>query len=213
MSIEALNELLLQHSAAVWVVPAMFLFAALDGFVPPVPSESALIGLAAVGASTGHPNWLALGVAAAAGAWVGDNVAYVLGRRGRLDRLMERTRRRRKAMDWARARLAHRGGVIIIVARYVPIGRVAVNLTAGATHFPRRRFMAFTVLSGATWATWSVALGALAGSWVEDSPLLAAAVGVGVAVVVGLLVERLARLLPLGGADDEDRDPADVASS
>lgn len=214
MPVDTLNELLLQHSAAAWVVPAMFLFAAVDGLLPPVPSESALIGLAAVGASTGSPHWLALGVAAASGAWVGDNVAYVLGRRGRLDRVMERTRRRRRAMGWARSRLRQRGGVIIVVARYIPIGRVAVNLTAGATAYPRHRFMGFTVLSGVTWAAWSVALGTLAGGWVEDNPLLASVVGIALAFVVGLVVERLARALTGGDTEElvEDRDGAGVRS-
>lgn len=213
MSVDALNELLLQHADAAWVVPAMFLFAAVDGFVPPVPSESALIGLAAVGASTGSPHWLALGLAAAAGAWVGDNVAYVLGRRGHLDRLMERTARRRRAMEWARTRLAERGGVIIVVGRYIPIGRVAVNLVAGATGYPRSRFLGFTALSGSAWAAWSVALGTLAGGWVEDNPLLAAALGIALALVVGLAVERLVRRFGAGRADDDERDERDEADA
>lgn len=126
---------------------------------------------------------------------------------------MQRTRRRRRALEWARVRLAHRGGVIIVVARYVPIGRVAVNLTAGATAYPHRRFLGFTLLSGSTWAAWSVALGTLAGAWVEDNPLLAAGAGIALAFVVGLFIERLVRALPSGAADDDERDEADVAVS
>jgi len=189
--VEAVNELLLQNAGAFWVIPVMFLFAAFDGILPPIPSESALIGLAAVGGSTGEPNWLALGAAAAAGAWIGDNGAYLLGRHGHLDRFMERTDRRRRAMEWAKAQLDSKGAVIIVVGRYVPIGRVAVNLTAGASHYPRRRFSLLTALSAVMWASWSVALGTFAGSWVQDNPLLAAGLGIGLALVVGLLIERV----------------------
>ncbi|MFC7490397.1 MULTISPECIES: DedA family protein [unclassified Knoellia] len=188
--VEAVNELLLRNAGAAWVIPAMFLFAAFDGILPPIPSESALIGLAAVGGSTGEPNWLALGLAAAAGAWIGDNGAYLLGRHGHLDRFMERTDRRQRAMEWASTQLDRKSAVIIVVGRYVPIGRVAVNLTAGASHYPRRRFSLLTAFSAVMWASWSVALGTFAGSWVQDNPLLAAALGIGLALVVGLLIER-----------------------
>ena len=125
-----------------------------------------------------------------------DNLAYVLGRRARLDRLLERTGRGRRALAWARGHLDRRGAVIVVVGRWVPVGRAAVNLTAGATGYSQRRFAGFTVLSGVIWAAWSVGVGTLAGRWVQDNPLLAALVGVAVAMVVALVVERASRLLP-----------------
>jgi membrane protein DedA with SNARE-associated domain len=194
--VEAVNELIALHAGAGWLLPALFVFFAVDGVIPPLPSEGVLIGLAAVGASTGSPHWLALFAAAAAGAWVGDNVAYLLGRRGGLDRFVERTERGRRALGWARRRFERRGALIIVVGRWVPVGRAAVNLTAGATGYPRPRFAAFTVLSAGLWAAWSVGVGSLAGRWVDDNALLASALGVAIALVVALLLERLTRLLP-----------------
>lgn len=194
--IEAINTFIELHAGSAWLIPALFVFFAVDGVLPPLPSEGVLIGLAAIGASTGTPHWLALFGAAAAGAWVGDNLAYLLGRHASLDRLLERGARGRQALRWARGHFERRGAVIIIVGRWVPIGRAAVNLTAGATGYSQRRFAGFTVLSGVTWAAWSVGVGTLAGRWVQDNALLAAAVGIVVAVIVAVIIERLTRLLP-----------------
>lgn len=205
--IEAINSFIELHAGSAWLIPALFLFFAVDGVVPPLPSEGVLIGLAAVGASTGTPHWLALFVAAAAGAWVGDNLAYLLGRHASLDRLLERTAAGRRALTWARGHFERRGAVIIVVGRWVPVGRAAVNLTAGATGYSQRRFAGFSLLSGMTWAAWSVGIGTLAGHWVQDNPLLAALIGVGVALLVAVLIERLTRLLPRRPAPEA----ADVA--
>ncbi|WP_353952051.1 VTT domain-containing protein [Knoellia sp. S7-12] len=194
--VEAINTFIELHAGSAWLIPALFVFFAVDGVLPPLPSEGVLIGLAAVGASTGTPHWLALFGAAAAGAWVGDNLGYLLGRHVSLDRLLERSARGRQALRWARGHFERRGGVIIIVGRWVPIGRAAVNLTAGATGYSQRRFAGFTVLSGVTWAAWSVGVGTLAGHWVQDNALLAAFVGIVVAVTVAVIIERVTRLLP-----------------
>lgn len=193
--VEAVNQFIELHAGASWLIPALFVFFAVDGVIPPLPSEGVLIGLAAVGASTGDPHWLALFVAAAAGAWLGDNVAYLLGRRGGLDRLLERSDRGRRALAWARGHFERRGAVIIVVGRWVPVGRAAVNLTAGAAGYSQRRFAAFTVVSAVIWSAWSVTVGTLAGRWVQDNALLASAVGVAIALVVAVVIERLMRAL------------------
>ena len=75
----------------------------------------------------------------------------------------------------------------------MPLGRVAVNLTAGATGFPPRRFVGLAALAAATWAAWSVGVGALAGHWLEGNPLLGSAAGIVVALALGLAVDRVAR--------------------
>lgn len=193
--VEAVNEFIAVHAAASWLLPLLFVFFAVDGVLPPLPSEGVLVSLAAIGAATGTPHWFALFLAAAAGAWVGDNTAYVIGRRGRLDRLVGRSARGQRALAWASRHLERRGALIVLVGRWIPVGRAAVNLTAGATAYPQRRFAAFTVLSGSLWAAWSVGIGTLAGHWIQDNPLLGAVVAIAVAVVVGLGLERASRLL------------------
>ena len=38
--LEMMNELIQTHATASWAVPVVFLLAALDGIVPPLPAES-----------------------------------------------------------------------------------------------------------------------------------------------------------------------------
>ena len=49
-----------------WIFVVLYLFATIDGFFPPIPSESVVIALAALAISSGQPNiWLVMLVAAA----------------------------------------------------------------------------------------------------------------------------------------------------
>ena len=125
-----------------WIYLALFGFAALDGFFPAIPSET-LVVTAGVFAATGEPNLYAVIAVAAAGAFVGDHVSYALGR-GAGGRLIDRTKpgTKRHAMSpWARNALAERGGLVLVVARYVPGGRTAVTLTMGAVRYPLRQLL------------------------------------------------------------------------
>ncbi|WP_052112322.1 DedA family protein [Knoellia subterranea] len=190
--LEAINELIQQNAAALWVLPAIFLLATFDALLPPVPSESVVITLAAFGAAHGSPHLLALGAAAAVGAFLGDNLTFAAARRSGLGRLRNSPRpRMRSAFRRAEDELDRRGGLAIIVARYIPVGRVAVNVTAGAGSFDRRRFVLLSAVAATMWAGWSVAIGALAGNWVEENPLLGAIAAIAVAATLGMLVDRV----------------------
>lgn len=189
-------------AASPWVFVVLFVFVVVDAFFPPVPSETLVIAVAAYAVSTGGPPLWAIVATAAAGAMLGDSVAYLLGRR--LDirgwRLL-RAQRLQTAFDWAERSLAARPARFIVSARYVPVGRVAVNMTAGAIRIPVPRFLALAGLGGVTWAVYSTVIGIGSGVWLGDHPLLAMAVGVvgGIALgyVVDLVVGRLLGAAPL----------------
>lgn len=190
--IDWINEMVTTHAGSVWVLPAVFTLCVIDGFFPPLPSESIIVGLAAVSVTVGEPNLWGVFAVGALGAMVGDNIAYTIGRHGGLTRLNHhKSRRVRDAMAWASAELDKRGAVIIMAARYIPVGRVAVNITAGATRFSRPRFMILDALAALSWAAYSIAIGTLAGRWLHDNPLLATVVAVTGGVLLGLLVDRL----------------------
>lgn len=123
-----------------WIYVVVWAVAALDGFFPVVPSESLVI-TAGVFAAQGDPDLAALIAVAAAGAFVGDHTSYLLGHaaRSRLDGLHAGSRRQR-GLVWARRVLRRRGGLVLVVARYVPGGRTAITLTMGATRYPMTRF-------------------------------------------------------------------------
>jgi membrane protein DedA with SNARE-associated domain len=216
--IDAVNSFIEANAATPWALVVLFVLTVVDSTLPPLPSESVLIALAAFGASTGSPVLIVLAAVAALGAWSGDNLAYTLARHSPLRRLRDTRRPRlRSAFGVAARELDRRGGLFIVVGRYIPVGRVAVNLTAGASEFPRRRFLGLTALAGITWAVYSVGIGALAGAWLEDNPLLGAAAGVVVAVLIGAVIDRVLRrrAAPSGRPElmaDGDTDPEQAAT-
>ncbi len=187
-----LEEWILALAASPLVYLAMYLFATIDGFFPPIPSESVVIALAAVSMSTGAPNlWLILAVAAL-GAFTGDQIAYAMGRRLPVrSTWLLRGKRAQRTLDWAEHALSQRGASFIIGARYIPVGRVAVNMTAGAVAFPRARFVGLTAIAAVSWALYSTAIGVGAGVWLHDRPVVAVVVGVVSGAVIGLVVDAV----------------------
>ncbi|MCB5273409.1 putative membrane protein [Arthrobacter sp. SO5] len=187
---QAINDFILAAAGQPWVLFLVFACCVIDGFFPPIPSESVVVGLAAVAATADIPNPVFLAATAAAGAFVGDNMAYLIGR-GTGTRRWSWMRRPRMqaAFRWAGRELRKRPASLILVARFVPIGRVAVNLTAGATRYPRPRFMALTALSAVLWGAYSVAIGLFFGQWFEENHLLGAIVAVICAIVLGVVVD------------------------
>ncbi|MGP7959785.1 DedA family protein [Sanguibacter sp. A247] len=175
-----------------WVFAALFALCTIDGFFPPVPSESVVITLAVTAWTTGLPNlWIVL-VVAMAGAWCGDQIAYQLGRGVGTERMpWFRTERGGTALAWAERALQRRGASFILGARYVPIGRVAVNMTAGVLGYPRKRFVAVTTIAAVMWATYSVLIGLAAATWLGHNMLLAMAVGIVLGVVTGVVIDRV----------------------
>lgn len=181
-------------SGSPWVYPALALFAMIDGFFPPIPSESVVIALASLSVSQGQPNLLLIAVAGAIGAWTGDQIAYQIGSKVDVHRIrFFRGERGAKALAWAEHALAHRGSSFILAARYIPIGRVAVNMTAGALGYPRKRFMALTALAAVTWSAYGTLIGVGAGVWLADHALIGVVVGVVVGTVVGLGIDWVLR--------------------
>jgi membrane protein DedA with SNARE-associated domain len=191
--VDILNELIMQAIASPWLYLVLFAVTVIDGFFPPVPSETVLVAAAAVAASTGDGNLLLLGTVAAIGAAIGDNVAFLIGRSLGTTRFAW-MRRPRVAAAFAHAQLAldRRSATLILGARYIPVGRVAVNMSAGALGFPWRRFLPLSLIAGLSWSIFSLAIGLLAGAWLKDQPLLSAGLGIVVALVIGFAIDRIA---------------------
>ena len=193
--VDLFTDLVLQAVASPWLYLAMLAVAVVDGFFPPVPSETVLVAAAAVAASTGEPDLVLLGVAAATGAAIGDNIAFAMGRRTGTARFAWMRRPRVVgAFAWAASALERRGAGLVLGARFIPVGRVAVNLSAGALGYPWRRFALLAVGAGLCWSAYSIAIGLIAGAWLKDRPLLSAGLGVVLAVAIGLVVDRVVAL-------------------
>lgn len=185
-----------------WLPLVVFAFCLIDGFFPPIPSETVVIGaltlMLSAGTAAGGAPYAAAGVIAAAalGAAAGDSIAYYLGRRFGLARWAWLRRPRvQKALEWAGARVHARPAMLLLTGRYIPVGRVAVNMTAGATRLPYRRFLPLSLLAAVCWTAMSILLSVFAASWLGHSPVLAAVVGVVISVILGLAVDLVARLV------------------
>lgn len=190
---DVINELIMQTVTSPWLYMVMLAVAIIDGFFPPIPSETVLVAAAAVGASTGEVHILLLCALAALGAAIGDNIAFAIGRRLGTRRFAWMRRPRiAAAFSHAQRALDRRSAALILGARYIPVGRVAVNMSAGALGFSWRRFVPLSIIAGVSWSIFSVAIGLLAGSWVKDQPLLSAALGIALALLIGLIIDRVA---------------------
>jgi membrane-associated protein len=171
-------------SGSPWTYAFLFGVAALDVIFPLVPSETSVI-LAGVLASTGDLILFAVILVAAAGAILGDNTAYVIGRTVG-DRLVRRffSGERRKRIDWAEKQIEERGGYLILVGRFIPGGRTAVTLACGLLEMRWRRFISFDVAAGLMWASYAALLGYFGGKAFEEQPWK----GFTVAFVVALAI-------------------------
>jgi membrane-associated protein len=157
-------------SGSPWTYAFLFGVAALDVIFPLVPSETSVI-LAGVLASTGDLMLFAVILVAAAGAILGDNTAYAIGRTIG-DWLVRRffSGERRKRIDWAEEQIEERGGYLILVGRFIPGGRTAVTLACGLLEMRWRRFISFDVAAGLMWASYAALLGYFGGKAFEEQP-------------------------------------------
>ncbi len=187
-----IEEWIVAASASAVVFPILFILVVLDGFFPPIPSESAVIALAVVAAAPGGPSLTVVILVAAVGAWVGDQIAYLIGKLIGTERIpFIRGPRGQRMVKWADTALENRGASFIMAARFIPIGRVAVNMAAGALGFSRRRFLPITAVASLVWAVFQSIIGIVAASWLEDSTLLAMVAGIVIGLGLGLVLDKV----------------------
>lgn len=134
-----------------WLVAGMI---ALESMGLPLPGETTLI---AASLYAGHTHrleiWLVL-LAAAAGAVIGDNIGFWIGREGGL-RLLERYGFR-IGLGPARLRLGRylfrlHGGKMVFFGRFVAVLRALAAVLAGANRMDWPQFLAFNAAGGVVW--------------------------------------------------------------
>jgi membrane-associated protein len=174
-----------------------FLFPLLDAALPVLPSETAIVALGVATAGSIDPRLLVLVMLAAGGAFVGDNLCFVIGRHFGpwVDRRFFASERGARHRIWAQKTLELYGARLIIVCRFIPGGRTVVTFTCGAVGYSWRRFVPVTALSGVIWALYAFAIGRIGGTTFESKPWLGLVVALGFACVVTLMVEGIRRLV------------------
>jgi membrane-associated protein len=90
---------------------------------------------------------------------------------------------------WAENALDRHGGPLIFGARFIPGGRTATTVTAGALWMRWARFATYAAIAAIGWASYAALLGYVGGRTFEDNPLWALLVGFGLAGLTFLAVE------------------------
>jgi membrane protein DedA with SNARE-associated domain len=135
-----------------WVV---FFVVMAESMGVPMPGETTLVAAGLYAGSTDRIDPYLLVAVAAAGAVVGDNIGYVIGRTLGL-RLLLRYGSYVNLTE-ARLKLGHylflrHGGKIIFFGRFIALLRTFAPVLAGANEMPWPRFLLFNALGGICWS-------------------------------------------------------------
>jgi membrane-associated protein len=179
------------------------------GFV--LPGETAVV-IGGVLVSRGHLSLATLAIVVVVAAVTGPAVGYEIGRRLG-DRLFASRALRRVPGGPQRARTAlrERGGLAVLLGRFVAFLRAVMPAAAGAVRVPYRTFLFYNVVGGIVWGVGYSVLGYLAGSAyaaVEKRVGTGLAIAVAAVVVVAVAVwvvrrHRRARPGPDGMAGEQ----------
>src|SRR5271157_5141467 len=133
---------------------AIFVIVGLESAGVPMPGETALVA-GAILAGEGKLNLYGVIAAAAAGAIIGDNCGYWVGREfgfplayrfGRYVRLDERR------LKLGQYLFLRHGGKIVFFGRFVAVLRAFAAFLAGVNHYNWERFFLFNAAGGIVWA-------------------------------------------------------------
>lgn len=162
----------------------------LDGLVPPVPSEIALLTAGSY-AAEGRTSAAALVAVGTVGSWLGDVCVYLLFRY-QLTGVLDRVR-------WGRSvhstihRVVEKFGTsstygAIIGVRFLTGGRLTASATSGIGEVPFRRFAVAAAAGGFLWSAWHVALGFVTGRATGLPFWMSAIIGTGVGLAIGVAI-------------------------
>ncbi len=169
---------------------------ALDAIVPVLPGETVVIALGVATADSTDPRIALLVACSAVGAFLGDNLCYLVGRRfGPLvEHRFFRGGKGAQRRAWAEGSLERYGMPLIVICRFIPGGRTAVMLCCGIIGYQRRRFVVATAAAGVIWAVYAFFIGRLGGRAFEDKPWAGLLLAFGATIAVSGLIEVIRRI-------------------
>ena len=173
----------------------VFGIVALDALLPFAQAEAVVITAAVLAAQGDLLIWPLIPLVAVAG-FVGDNASYLLGRHvgEPIAARLNRSERRKTKLRQAQVGIRDHGRLVVVIGRFLPIGRTLTTLTAGTLEMPWGRFAVADAIAAACWAVYATMLGYAGGSSFEHSlwkPLLFA---FGIALLLALAIEAYRRV-------------------
>jgi membrane protein DedA with SNARE-associated domain len=153
MQIAASELMSLLHVYGYW---AVLVFVSIESIGIPFPGETMLLAAAIYAGST-HQLFIPFVIAAAAaGAIIGDNIGFFIGREGGY-RLLRRYGRyiflNERKLKLGQYLFKKHGGKVVFFGRFVAVLRAFAAFLAGTNRMPWRRFLVFNALGGIVWAT------------------------------------------------------------
>jgi len=163
---ETINGLVASYGYALLVV-----LVGLESFGIPLPGETGLVTAGAF-AAMGRLTIAGVIVAAAAGAILGDNAGYWLGRKGGIA-LVHRYGRH-VGLDDAKLERVHgffdrHGPKTVFIGRFVALLRVTAAWMAGMSHMEWRKFLIWNAAGGIVWAIGVALIAYYAGQAVAEA--------------------------------------------
>jgi membrane protein DedA with SNARE-associated domain len=144
--------------------PVIAVVVGMEALGVPLPGETAVI-FGGIAASTGRLSIALVIVVAAAAAIIGDNIGFLIGRRGGRALLTRPGRfyeERQRVISIGDPFFERHGAKAVFFARWIAGLRVWASWLAGASSMHWRTFLLYNALGGTAWAT-SVALAAYFG--------------------------------------------------
>jgi membrane protein DedA with SNARE-associated domain len=167
----------------------LFLLVGVEAAGVPLPGETALVTAAVLAHDHWGIEWVI--VVAAAGAIVGDNVGYWLGRTGGrklIDRFEVTRRYAERALPPSERFFARHGGKTIFLARFIAVLRITAAWVAGISRMRWWQFFVWNATGGIVWATGVGLLAYYAGKAAGDAVGRYGLYGAVVVIAIGVLV-------------------------
>ena len=185
--LDTLRELLLR-----WGYGVVFVAMLLENAGLPLPGETVTL-LAGYAAGSGQLQPLGVMGAAAAGAILGDNIGYWVGRRAGWPLILRVggwLGQGPAQLEVLRERFLRHAGKSVLLGRFVAVLRVVAGPMAGAVGMPYGRFLLCNCVGALLWSGLMVGIAWLGGRWVPFDRLLEGVIqfGLGVLVLVAVLV-------------------------
>ena len=180
-------------------------FIGLESMCIPLPGETALIVGSVIAGRTHELNIVEVIVVAAAASLIGRIIGYAIGWRFgywlllRYGGYLGITEMRIKLGQYL---FLKHGGVIIIIAQFVPVMRAIAGILAGANRMPWRRFVLSSAVGVSLWAVlfglggyiFGVQFARLARSWwIFSGPSGWVMFGIGAVIVISILTVVVGR--------------------
>jgi membrane protein DedA with SNARE-associated domain len=146
----------IDHLLGTWGYAVVFLFIMIESLGIPFPGETTLTLAALYAGSTHRLSIVGVVAAAAAGAIVGDNIGYTIGRVGGY-RLLRRYGKKlhidERRITIGRYVFGRHGGKVVFFGRFVSVLRTYAAFLAGTLQMHWLRFLAANAAGGVIWAT------------------------------------------------------------